>query len=81
MRLWVQASQKALRSEKKRERERERDRERERERDRERERKRRKEGCLNSVRTYLPGTVLQGCSCIIGVETYLPALCCRDEAV
>ena len=27
------------------------------------------------------GTVLQGCSCLSGVETYLPALCCRGEAV
>ena len=27
------------------------------------------------------GTVLQGCSCLSGVETYLPALCCRDAAV
>ena len=26
-------------------------------------------------------TVLQGCSCLSGVETYLPALCCRGEAV
>ena len=28
---------------------------------RERERGRETEGCLNCVRTYLPGTVLQGC--------------------
>ena len=27
------------------------------------------------------GTVLQGCSCTSGVETYLPALCCRGAAV
>ena len=27
------------------------------------------------------GTVLQGCSCLSGVETYLPALCCRGAAV
>ena len=27
------------------------------------------------------GTVLQGCSCLSGVETYLPALCCRCAAV
>ena len=67
MRLQVQASQKALCSE--------------RERERERERKREKEGCSNSVGTYLPGTVLQGCSCLSGVEIYLPALCCRGAAV
>ena len=42
MRLWVQASQKALFQ-------------------REREREREEEGCLNSVGTYLPGTLLQGC--------------------
>ena len=27
------------------------------------------------------GTVLQGYSCLSGVETYLPGLCCRDAAV
>ena len=27
------------------------------------------------------GTVLQGCSCLSGVETYLPALCCRGATV
>ena len=27
------------------------------------------------------GTVLQGCSCLIGVATYLSALCCRGPAV
>ena len=27
------------------------------------------------------GTVLQGCSCLSGVETYLRALCCRGAAV
>ena len=27
------------------------------------------------------GTVLQGCSCLSSVETYLPALCCRVAAV
>ena len=43
MRLWIQASQKALCSE------------------REREKEGEKESCLNCVRTYLPGTVLQGC--------------------
>ena len=52
-------------------------------------------GCLSSVATYLPGTVmqllkrcrnlsadtvLQGCSCLSGVGTYLPALCCRGAA-
>ena len=26
-------------------------------------------------------TVLQGCSCFSGVETYLPGLCCRGAAV
>ena len=59
-----------------RERERESKLERERERKTERER-----GCLNSVRTYLPGTVLQEFSCLSGVATHLPALCCRGAAV
>ena len=27
------------------------------------------------------GTVLKGCSCLSGVKTYLPALCCRGAAV
>ena len=27
------------------------------------------------------GTVLHGCSCLSGVETYLPAVCCRGAAV
>ena len=27
------------------------------------------------------GTVLQGCSCLSDVKTYLPALCCRGAAV
>ena len=27
------------------------------------------------------GTVLQRCSCLSGVETYMPALCCRGAAV
>ena len=27
-------------------------------------------------RNLSAGTVLQGCSCLSGVETYLPALCC-----
>ena len=26
-------------------------------------------------------TVLQGCSCLSGVKTYLPAMCCRGAAV
>ena len=33
--------------------------------------------CLN----LSAGTVLQGCSCLSGVKTYLPALCCRGAAV
>ena len=81
------------------------------------EREREKEGCLNGIGTYMPGTVLtgcrlfkrsrnlpastvlqgcrrfkrcriisadtvlQGCSCLSSVATYLPALCCRGEAV
>ena len=44
--------------------------------DSEREKEREKEGCLNSVGTNLPGTVQQGFSCLSGVTTYLPALCC-----
>ena len=32
-------------------------------------------------RNLSAGTVLQGCSCLSGVETYLPALCCRGAAV
>ena len=83
---------------------------------REREKEREKEGCLNSVGTYLPAlcyrgaavkvvsqpiclhcatgvqlfkqcrnlsacTVLQRCSCLSGVTTYLPVLCCRGAAV
>ena len=27
------------------------------------------------------GTVLQGCSCLSGVKTYLPGLCCRGAAI
>ena len=27
------------------------------------------------------GTVLQKCSCLSGVKTYLPALCCKGAAV
>ena len=32
-------------------------------------------------RNLSAGTVLQRCSCLGGVETYLPALCCRGAAV
>ena len=32
-------------------------------------------------RNLSAGTVLQGCSCLSGVATYLPALCCSDAAV
>ena len=32
-------------------------------------------------RNLSAGTVLQGCSCLKGVETYLLALCCRGAAV
>ena len=38
--------------------------------------------CAAGVQLFKPcrnlsaGTVLQGCSCLSGVETYLPALCC-----
>ena len=32
-------------------------------------------------RNLSAGTVLQGCSCLSGVNTYLPALCCRAAAV
>ena len=32
-------------------------------------------------RNLSAGTVLQRCSCLSGVDTYLPALCCRGEAV
>ena len=32
-------------------------------------------------RNLSAGTVLQGCSCLSGVETYLPALCCRGADV
>ena len=32
-------------------------------------------------RNLSAGTVLQRCSCLSGVETYLPALCCRGAAV
>ena len=36
------------------------------------EREREKEGCLNGIRTYLPGTVLQGCRLFKGYQN-LPA--------
>ena len=32
-------------------------------------------------RNLSAGTVVQGCSCLSCVETYLPALCCRGAAV
>ena len=32
-------------------------------------------------RNLSAGTVMQGCSCLSGVETYLLALCCRDAAI
>ena len=32
-------------------------------------------------RNLSASTVLQGCSCLSGVKTYLPALCCRGAAV
>ena len=32
-------------------------------------------------RNLSAGTVLQRCSCLSGVKTYLPALCCRGAAV
>ena len=32
-------------------------------------------------RNLSAGTVLQSCSCLSGVETYQPALCCRGAAV
>ena len=84
MRLQVQASQKVLCSE--------RDKERERKRVRE---KRLFKQCRNlsaghcaaEVQLFKQccnlsaGTVLQGGSYLSVVETYLPALCCRDAAV
>ena len=36
---------------------------------------------FKQCRNLSAGTVLQGCSCLSGVETYLPALCCRGAAV
>ena len=32
-------------------------------------------------RNLSAGSVLQGCSCLSGVEIYLPGLCCRGAAV
>ena len=32
-------------------------------------------------RNLSAGTVLQRCSCLSGVEIYLPAMCCRGGAV
>ena len=32
-------------------------------------------------RNLSAGTVLQRCSCLRGVETYLPGLCCKGAAV
>ena len=32
-------------------------------------------------RNLSAGTVMQGCSCLSGVETHLPGLCCRSAAV
>ena len=32
-------------------------------------------------RNLSAGTVLQGCSCLSGVEAYMPALCCKGAAV
>ena len=80
MRLWVQASQKALCLE--------------RERERERERRLFNQcsnlsamDCAAGVHLFKlccnlsAGTVLQWCSCLSDVETYLPGLCCRGAAV
>ena len=36
---------------------------------------------VKQCRNLSAGTVLQGCSCLSGVKTYLPALCCRGAAV
>ena len=88
MRLLVQASQKALCSEKERERERERERKRERERRLFKKCRNLSVGhCATEVKLFkrcrnlTAGTVLQGCSCLSGVKTYLPGLCCRGVAV
>ena len=34
---------------------------------------------FKQCRNLSAGTVLQGCSCLSGVKTYLPGLCCRGE--
>ena len=36
---------------------------------------------FKQCRNLSAGTVLQGCSCLSSVPTYLPALCCRGAAV
>ena len=36
---------------------------------------------LKRCRNLSACTVLQGCSCLSGAQTYLPALCCRGAAV
>ena len=36
---------------------------------------------FKSCQNLSVGTVLQRCSCLSGVETYLPALCCTGAAV
>ena len=36
---------------------------------------------LKRCRNLSADTVLQGCSCLSGVTTYLPALCCSGAAV
>ena len=36
---------------------------------------------FKQCRNLSAGTVLQGCSCLGGVETYLLAMCCRGAAV
>ena len=36
---------------------------------------------LKHCQNLSAGTVLHGCSCLSGVETYLPVLCCRGAAV
>ena len=36
---------------------------------------------FKQCRNLPASTVLQGCSCLSGVKTYLPALCCRVVAV
>ena len=36
---------------------------------------------FKQCRNLSAGTVLQGCSCLSGVETYLTALCCNGAVV